>query len=58
MFFTEEFDPFSDIDILNGLEWTRHLEKQWNDNLEADNDLLWQYFGTQSGIFRKFPGML
>ena len=43
------------IDILNGLAWTSDLEEQWKLNKEEDPDLLWQFFGSQSGIMRNYP---
>ena len=46
----------TDIEILNGLAWTQNLDEEWRKNLKADPDLLWQYFGSQSGIMRNFPG--
>ena len=46
----------ADIDILNGLEWSNALDKVWQENRQDDPDLLWQYFGSQTGIMRNFPG--
>jgi len=45
-----------DIDILNGLAWTSRLDEQWKKNLEEDPHLLWQYFGSQTGLMRNYPG--
>ncbi|KAK2144770.1 hypothetical protein LSH36_732g00005 [Paralvinella palmiformis] len=43
------------IDILNGLAWTSRLDEQWKKNLEEDPHLLWQYFGSQTGLMRNYP---
>ncbi|ELU15917.1 hypothetical protein CAPTEDRAFT_193220 [Capitella teleta] len=45
----------ADIEILNGLQWTSGLEEQWRKNREKDPTLLWQYFGSQTGIMRNYP---
>ncbi|CAH1784579.1 unnamed protein product [Owenia fusiformis] len=44
-----------DIEILNGLEWSRAIEDQWKKNAEDYPDLLWQYFGSQQGFMRNYP---
>lgn len=49
---------FTDIDILNGLKWSNQLDEVFRENYEADNDILWQYFGSQTGFMRTFPGIL
>lgn len=36
--------------------WTNRLHEIWKENRESDPKLLWQYFGTQSGIMRNYPG--
>ena len=51
------FFLFTDIDILNGLTWTNDLDEVWKANREKDAGLLWQYFGSQSGIMRNYPGL-
>ncbi|CAG5136255.1 unnamed protein product, partial [Candidula unifasciata] len=43
------------IDILNGLNWTAALEDQFKKNQEEDPDILWQYFGSQTGFLRTYP---
>jgi voltage-dependent calcium channel alpha-2/delta-2 len=44
-----------DIRILNGLAWTAALDEIWKKNSEKYPSLLWQYFGSQTGIMRNFP---
>ncbi|KAI0212369.1 Voltage-dependent calcium channel subunit alpha-2/delta-1 [Lamellibrachia satsuma] len=44
-----------DIDIQNGLAWTNKLYDIWKKNKEEDPELLWQYFGSQTGILRVYP---
>ena len=46
----------ADIDILNALNWTSGLDKIWSENHAADPTLLWQFFGSKTGIFRNYPG--
>ena len=48
---------FSDIQILNGLAWTAGLDEIWKENREKYPTLLWQYFGSQTGIMRNYPGL-
>ncbi|XP_064607432.1 voltage-dependent calcium channel subunit alpha-2/delta-2-like [Liolophura sinensis] len=43
------------IDILNGLKWTADLDKVFQENREKDPDLLWQFFGSQTGFMRTMP---
>ena len=49
-------------DTLRGLDWTNGLDKVFrevdesarnNDNYE---DFMWQYFGSQQGFVRHYPG--
>ncbi|CAG2227967.1 unnamed protein product [Mytilus edulis] len=44
------------IDILNGLKWSNDLDQAFMKNYENDPDILWQYFGSQTGFMRTFPG--
>jgi len=50
------FIVISDIAILNNIEWTKHLDKIWRKNREVDAGLTWQYFGSQTGVMRIYPG--
>ncbi|XP_021347654.1 voltage-dependent calcium channel subunit alpha-2/delta-2-like isoform X2 [Mizuhopecten yessoensis] len=47
-----------DIHILNGLMWSDHLDTVFEENYQQDDDILWQYFGSQTGFMRTFPGSL
>ncbi|KAK3762798.1 hypothetical protein RRG08_040494 [Elysia crispata] len=42
-------------DILNGLNWTAALDEQFKKNAQNDDQILWQYFGSQSGFMRTYP---
>ncbi|KAL4227116.1 hypothetical protein ACF0H5_015089 [Mactra antiquata] len=44
-----------DIQILNGLKWSAHLDKTFVENYENDEEILWQYFGSQTGFMRTLP---
>ncbi|XP_060063810.1 voltage-dependent calcium channel subunit alpha-2/delta-2-like [Ylistrum balloti] len=47
-----------DIHILNGLMWSDQLDTVFEENYQRDDDILWQYFGSQTGFMRTFPGSL
>ena len=46
---------WSDEAILNGLQWTAMLDEQFKRNYEKDRDILWQFFGSQTGFMRTYP---
>ena len=48
----------ADKEILNGLQWSGELDEVFYENYENDPEILWQYFGSQSGFMRTLPGML
>ncbi|XP_048013024.1 voltage-dependent calcium channel subunit alpha-2/delta-1a isoform X2 [Megalobrama amblycephala] len=41
--------------ILNELNWTEALDKVFKENKENDSSLLWQVFGSATGLARYFP---
>ncbi|KAK7886149.1 hypothetical protein WMY93_025770 [Mugilogobius chulae] len=41
--------------ILNELNWTQGLEETFRKNKEEDPSLLWQVFGSATGLLRYFP---
>jgi hypothetical protein len=45
-----------DPKILNALMWSHNLDKVFTENYEDDKEILWQYFGSQTGFMRSFPG--
>lgn len=47
----------SDVEILNSLAWTADMDQVWKENKDGDPGLLWQYFGSQSGVLRFYPGL-
>lgn len=44
--------------ILNELNWTEALEDVFRKNKEEDPSILWQVFGSATGLARYFPGEL
>lgn len=42
--------------ILNELNWTDALEDVFRKNKEEDPSLLWQVFGSATGLARYYPG--
>ena len=45
----------AELDILNGLRWTEALDEQFKRNHEKDPQILWQFFGSQTGLMRSYP---
>lgn len=43
--------------ILNELNWTQALEKVFMENSQEDPSLLWQAFGSATGVTRYYPGL-
>ena len=42
--------------VLNGVAWSATLDEAFRKNFEDDSSLSWQYFASQSGFLRNFPG--
>lgn len=42
--------------VLNELNWTEALEEVFRKNREEDPTLLWQVFGSATGLARYYPG--
>lgn len=42
--------------ILNELNWTEALENVFMENRRQDPTLLWQVFGSATGVTRYYPG--
>jgi len=42
--------------VLNELNWTEALEDVFKKNREEDPTLLWQVFGSATGLARFYPG--
>lgn len=42
--------------ILNELNWTEALETVFTENRRRDPTLLWQVFGSATGVTRYYPG--
>ncbi|XP_061388460.1 voltage-dependent calcium channel subunit alpha-2/delta-4 [Musca vetustissima] len=45
-----------DGDVKAALQWSAHLDPLFQNNLERDPALSWQYFGSTTGFLRRFPG--
>ncbi|KRJ98676.1 voltage-dependent calcium channel subunit alpha-2/delta-3 isoform X1 [Drosophila yakuba] len=43
-------------DVKSSLQWSSHLDPLFQNNLEQDPALSWQYFGSSTGFLRRFPG--
>lgn len=52
------FYLFTDPDILNGVYMSEALNDVFIDNFQKDPTLTWQYFGSATGFFRLYPGIL
>ncbi|CAG5980684.1 unnamed protein product [Menidia menidia] len=48
------FSPLAPV-ILNELNWTQALEKVFMENSREDPSLLWQAFGSATGVTRYYP---
>lgn len=46
----------ADVEILNSLAWTADMDYIWRENKNRYQGILWQYFGTQSGVLKVYPG--
>lgn len=55
MFVTRTF-AFPATIVLNELNWTEALEEVFKKNREEDPTLLWQVFGSATGLARYYPG--
>lgn len=44
------------VEIIEEAQWSRQLDAVFSENLKRDKKLKWQYFASQSGLFRVFPG--
>uniref|UniRef100_A0A8C9J1L9 Calcium voltage-gated channel auxiliary subunit alpha2delta 4 n=1 Tax=Panthera tigris altaica TaxID=74533 RepID=A0A8C9J1L9_PANTA len=47
-----------DPDILNGVYMSEALNTVFVENFQRDPTLTWQYFGSSTGFFRIYPGIL
>ena len=45
------------LEIVNGISWTSALDTVFDDNRHDDPSLSWQYFGSDKGFMRTYPGM-
>ncbi len=43
--------------VLNELNWTEALDDVFKKNREEDPTLLWQVFGSATGLARYYPGI-
>eukprot|EP00111_Clytia_hemisphaerica_P021737 TCONS_00063925-protein len=51
---TEVYDQ--DSKVVRDIQWTKALNKIFQNNFEQYSGLSWQYFGTVEGVHRQFPG--
>ena len=45
-------------EIVNGISWTEALDTVFDDNRHIDPSLSWQYFGSDKGFMRTYPGII
>ena len=45
-------------EILNTIKWTQSLDEVFVNNWKEDPSLKWQYFGSETGVLRTYPGNL
>ncbi|CAH1794236.1 unnamed protein product [Owenia fusiformis] len=43
-------------DVVDTVSWTAGLDRHFKDARAIDKDIRWQYFGSNTGIHRVFPG--
>lgn len=48
--------PRNNVESIWTVEWTHGLEPIFLKNRELDADIRWQYFGSQVGLIRLYPG--
>ena len=44
--------------IINDVVWSEKMDSVFQDNLDRDETLSWQYMCSETGPFRIFPGLL
>ena len=52
------FYPYLAPEILNTIKWSEALDEVFRNNSKEDPGLKWQYFGSETGVLRSFPGIL
>lgn len=43
-------------DVLNDVAWSNQLDDIFKSNLETNANLLWQFYGSETGMHRLYPG--
>lgn len=43
--------------ILNTIKWSEALDEVFINNSNEDPGFKWQYFGSETGVFRSYPGI-
>lgn len=43
-------------DVQEALQWSEYLDTVFVQNYQSDPALSWQYFGSDTGIMRHYPG--
>ena len=47
--------PRNDRTTINTIVYTKELDKIFKRNIELDDSLRWQYFGSSTGLMRLYP---
>lgn len=48
---------YLDPKVMTAIMWSEKLDKVFKKNYQSDPALSWQYFGSDTGILRHFPGL-
>ncbi|XP_028402985.1 voltage-dependent calcium channel subunit alpha-2/delta-1-like isoform X1 [Dendronephthya gigantea] len=48
--------PRDNAEVIKTIAWSSGLDKIFVQNLGNDSDLRWQYFGSNNGLYRMYPG--
>jgi hypothetical protein len=43
-------------EIVNGIKWSEALNEEFLKNEKADPSIAWQYFASNTGFMRVYPG--
>ncbi|XP_018325617.1 voltage-dependent calcium channel subunit alpha-2/delta-3 isoform X2 [Agrilus planipennis] len=47
----------SNLDVMQAIQWSEHLDPLFVNNYESDPSLSWQFFGSSVGFLRRYPAI-